>query len=247
MATAPRVTIVFDNRPGLSGCSSQWGFAALIETEDKTILFDTGSNGRTLLKNMAALGCAVHAVDLIFLSHPHWDHMGGLDSVLEMNAGVEVVLNQSFSAHLIRDLRPQCREVVVVGVQPRRLAPGVFSTGQLESQPPEHGLVLEFGGVTAAIAGCAHAGMERIVERGVAVLERPIQWAIGGFHLTGADSAEIARCVRALQDLGVTDVVPTHCTGDAARAAFKRAYGERCKTGGVGRVLELSAYERPGR
>jgi 7,8-dihydropterin-6-yl-methyl-4-(beta-D-ribofuranosyl)aminobenzene 5'-phosphate synthase len=124
------------------------------------------------------------------------------------------------------------------------LAPGIFSTGVLDSQPPEHGMVIDAGGVTAAISGCAHPGMERIVERAKGLLGRPVDWAIGGFHLMYADAAAIDRSLRSLQSLGVAHVVPTHCTGDAAKAAFRRAYGTRCHAGGVGRQIDL--VERTG-
>lgn len=248
MTTAPRLTVLFDNRPSSAspaGLTSLWGFSALVETGERTILFDTGSNGRVLLKNMALLQLSPAAVDMVFLSHTHWDHMGGLDSVLELNPDVTVVLQEDFSARLIRDLRILCREVVIVGAEPRRLAPGVFSTGMLPSRPPEQGMVMEIGDVTAAFSGCAHPGIERIVERGVSLIGRPVRWAIGGFHLGGSSGAEIERTIRALRDLGVTDVVPTHCTGDAAVAAFGRAYGAHCLSGGAGRIIDLSTSRSP--
>ncbi|MBK5929177.1 MBL fold metallo-hydrolase [Halochromatium salexigens] len=234
-----RLTILFDNRPSPAGLTALWGFAALIEAGDQTFLFDTGSNGRVLLKNMAALGLSMASVDQLFLSHPHWDHMGGLDSVLEANPALSVVLHGGFSKHLIHDLHGLCREVIVVGAEPQTLAPGLFSTGLLDSQPPEQALILNLGGVTMAITGCAHPGMEQIVERGRALLGQSIRWAIGGFHLMYADDAELARSVQALQALGVTDVLPTHCTGDAATMAFEQAYGDHCLSGGVGRRLAL--------
>lgn len=240
--TPPRVTVLFDNYAGVPGLQSLWGFAALIRLAGRTILFDTGSNGRVLLRNMAALDLAPASVDLLFLSHPHWDHIGGLDSFLELHPGVTVALHEGFSRHLLRDLRTLCGELVVVGAEPLLLAPGVFSTGMLDSQPPEQALVIDSGDVTAAIVGCAHPGMERIVERAGSLLGRPVDWAIGGFHLMDADGAEIARSLRALQALGVAYVVPTHCTGDAARAAFRRAFGARCHEGGAGR--EISLVER---
>lgn len=56
-----------------------------------------------------------------------------------------------------------------------------------------------------------------IVERGRALLGEPITWAVGGFHLMYADSAEIARSVQTLQAFGVTDVLPTHRTGCRCR------------------------------
>ncbi|NCA69451.1 MAG: MBL fold metallo-hydrolase [Sphingobacteriia bacterium] len=239
MSAIPRLTILFDNMPGSLELSTLWGFAALIDIGEQRILFDTGSNGRVLLKNMAALGLSLDSIDLLFLSHPHWDHMGGLDSVLELNGEISVVLHEGFSKHLIADLHGLCRELVVIGTEPRRLAPGVYSSGLFDSQPPEQALVIESGGVTAVISGCAHPGMERIVERASRLLGTPIQWAIGGFHLMDQEDAEIFRTIDALQTLGITHVVPTHCTGEKAKMGFERAYGAQCLSGGVGRVISL--------
>lgn len=239
MMTPPHLTILFDNYPGIPGLTSLWGFSALIRATGRTILFDTGSNGRVLLKNMAALGLEPESVDLVFLSHPHWDHTGGLDSFLEVNPAATVVVHEGFSKHLIHDLQTLCGELVVVGANPQPLAPGIFSTGMLDSQPPEQAMVLDTGGVTAAISGCAHPGMERIVEHTIRFLGKKVDWAIGGFHLMYADAAGIAASIRALQDLNVDYVVPTHCTGDAATAAFQRAYSARCINGGVGREIDM--------
>jgi 7,8-dihydropterin-6-yl-methyl-4-(beta-D-ribofuranosyl)aminobenzene 5'-phosphate synthase len=235
----PHLTILFDKYPGLPGLRSLWGFAALIRAAGRTILFDTGSNGRVLLGNMAALDLSPKSVDLIFLSHAHWDHMGGLDSVLELNPTATLVVHEGFSKHLIHDLRTLCGELVVVGADPQLLAPGVFSTGMLDSQPPEHAMVIAIDDVTAVISGCAHPGIERLVERAGAQLLRKVDWVIGGFHLMDADAARIEASIRALRNLSVESVVPTHCTGDAAKAAFQRAYGTSCVTGGVGREIPL--------
>jgi 7,8-dihydropterin-6-yl-methyl-4-(beta-D-ribofuranosyl)aminobenzene 5'-phosphate synthase len=236
----PNLRILFDNYSGTTGLTSLWGFAALIRVANRTILFDTGSNGRVLLKNMTALGLSPASVDLVFLSHPHWDHIGGLDSFLDENPAATVVVHEGFSKHLIRDLGTLCAELIVVGVDPRPLAPGIFSTGMLDGQPPEQAMVIDAGGSTVAVSGCAHPGMEHVVERGVSILGKKIDWAIGGFHLMYADAAEIAASIRALQGLGVDYVVPTHCTGDTAKAAFQRAYGARCLDGGVGRDLDMA-------
>ncbi|MBN1685187.1 MAG: MBL fold metallo-hydrolase [Spirochaetales bacterium] len=64
-----------------AGVTGEWGYSVLIETGDKTILFDTGASGATL-KNAIGMGLNLSKVDLIVLSHGHYDHTGGLMEVL---------------------------------------------------------------------------------------------------------------------------------------------------------------------
>jgi 7,8-dihydropterin-6-yl-methyl-4-(beta-D-ribofuranosyl)aminobenzene 5'-phosphate synthase len=238
--TAPyQLTILFDNYPGLPGFKPLWGFAALVQTPDRTLLFDTGSNGRVLLEHMARLGIAPASIDLLFLSHPHWDHIGGFDSILELNPRLDLIVHEGFSKHLIRDLKTQCRTLHLIGPEPQRLAPGLYSTGMLASEPPEHALLIESPTLVAVISGCAHPGMDQIVAHVKLRMGKRVDWAIGGFHLMYADADGIARTIQALQALGVHTVVPTHCTGVAAIAAFGRAYGARCIAGGVGAEIVL--------
>ncbi|MBK1690603.1 MBL fold metallo-hydrolase [Ectothiorhodospira mobilis] len=236
----PRLTVCFDNYPGEPGLRTLWGFAAVLDLPGQKILFDTGSNGRILLENMARLGQRPEDLDMLFLSHPHWDHIGGLDSVLELNTRLQVVVHEGFSKHLLRDLEEMCAQLTVIGRDMTLLAPGVRSTGLFDSNPPEHALILDTGEVTALITGCAHPGIDTLVQAAMQRLGRPVEWAIGGFHLMYSDDARIQQTLTALQDLGVTDVVPTHCTGDAARAAFQEAYGPHCHDGGVGQVIEIA-------
>jgi len=49
-----KITILFDNYQFNKKLQSLWGFSCLIET-NKTILLDTGSNGRVLLQNAKKL------------------------------------------------------------------------------------------------------------------------------------------------------------------------------------------------
>lgn len=58
---------------------AQHGFSAFIEAE-KNILFDTGSTG-VFIGNAALLEIDLNAIDLIVLSHGHWDHTNGLKAL----------------------------------------------------------------------------------------------------------------------------------------------------------------------
>lgn len=56
----------------------EWGFAALVEVDGRKILFDTGARPETVLNNSKELGIDLSQVEDVFLSHNHWDHVGGL-------------------------------------------------------------------------------------------------------------------------------------------------------------------------
>lgn len=61
----------------------EWGYAALIEVDNKKLLFDTGSKPETVLKNARNLGIDLSEIEDVFLSHNHTDHVGGLLTLRE--------------------------------------------------------------------------------------------------------------------------------------------------------------------
>jgi len=65
-----------------SGVCAEWGYSILIETGDKTILLDTGTTGAAA-ENAVRMGIDLKTVDMIVLSHGHYDHTGGLPDVLK--------------------------------------------------------------------------------------------------------------------------------------------------------------------
>ena len=56
----------------------EWGFAALVEVDGSTLLFDTGAHPDTVLRNAEAMGIDLSRVTDVVLSHNHDDHTGGL-------------------------------------------------------------------------------------------------------------------------------------------------------------------------
>jgi len=77
-----QLAIVCENTVGrpIAACGEH-GFACLLQTSAGRWLFDTGS-GDTLLANLAALDLDLQSIDGVILSHGHYDHCGGLLSVL---------------------------------------------------------------------------------------------------------------------------------------------------------------------
>ena len=98
MEALPEVTltILFDNYNSNIDFRSSWGFSCLIEGTGRTILFDAGSKDGNLMHNFKAAGRNPCDVELIVLSHNHWDHTGGLQEFLDSRTGVDVFLPASF-------------------------------------------------------------------------------------------------------------------------------------------------------
>lgn len=73
-----KITILCENSVGpISGALGEHGFSALVETDEESILFDTGQ-GLTLLHNAQRMNKNLHQIGRVALSHGHYDHSGGL-------------------------------------------------------------------------------------------------------------------------------------------------------------------------
>lgn len=235
-----RITVVFDNRepaPGYSGSSlgTAWGFACVVDTASERILFDTGSDGATLVDNMRALGIDPGTIDILMFSHEHWDHTGGVDALFESGARPTAYVPQSFSAEFREHLASHGPVIEVdagsaVGATSR-------TTGEMGVTIIEQALAVETSEGLVVVSGCAHPGIAEMVR--VAADGCRVALVIGGFHLKDADERKIDTTVDALEALGVDRVAPTHCTGDDAIARFAVAFGDRYSDIGVGSVLEV--------
>ena len=230
-----KFSIVFDNYTANEKLESFWGFSCVI---NDYFLFDTGSNGRALLRNMGKMGVDVRDLKYLFISHPHWDHIGGIDSVLDINREMTLFLPDSLSKLYIRDLKTLSREVKVIHEYPTKLFGRFYSTGVM-MPVGEQSLVIDMEEASIVITGCAHPGIVNIVRRAIEMLNKPVVYAIGGFHLMRSGESEIIEVVNELKSLGVEYVTPTHCSGDLAIEIFKEAYGENYIPGGVGRIIEF--------
>ena len=227
------ITVLYDNYPHVSGLETDWGFACLVKGLEKTILFDTGANGSILMSNMKKLDVAPESVDVVVISHAHWDHTGGLRDFLAANHSVTVYASKSLDKESRRIVQSAGAELVEV-VEPVEICPGASSTGSLGMMIKEQSLVLETTQGGVVITGCAHPGIVETVRHVVRTMGRPVYMALGGFHLYGKGDGKINGIIQELKQLGVQRSSPCHCSGDRARDLFDEGFGNSYLAIGVG-------------
>jgi 7,8-dihydropterin-6-yl-methyl-4-(beta-D-ribofuranosyl)aminobenzene 5'-phosphate synthase len=232
------LSVLFDNTTRQTGCTAGWGFSALIAGVGRTILFDTGAQAPVLRANLSALHADLKAVDLLFLSHDHSDHTAGLEVMLQQKPGVPIFVPAGASAEFQSDVRGMGGQVSAVR-DPQLLAPGIWSTGDLGEAIHEQALVLDTPRGLVVVTGCAHPGIVSIVERARAVGKKDVWMVLGGFHLYQSPPQTVDSIIARFKALGVQRVGATHCTGDAAIAAFRRAFGAGFVELGVGAVVQM--------
>ena len=109
----PRVPVVrtHDGHPGKVVfdrlCCAGHGFSVLVTgrrgADEHTMLFDVGPYGDLWLTNAARLGVDLASIELIFLSHWHFDHSGALPAVV---AAIGEARRKAGAAPVMVDLHP---------------------------------------------------------------------------------------------------------------------------------------------
>ena len=212
-----KITIIYDNTVYKKGLQADWGFSCLVEVKDTPkILFDTGADGSILLSNMEKLNIDPDSIDVIFISHAHFDHTGGLSAFFNVNSDVKVYVPVSF-----RGVR-RAKEVISVSAS-IQMYENVFSTGELDHI--EQSMVVRTDKGIVLIAGCSHPNMKHMMS--AASQFGKVYAIVGGLH--GFREYEL------FEDFDL--ICPTHCTQH--KAEIKSLYAKATIEGGAGRIIEL--------
>ena len=139
-----RIKILVDNTAARADLNGEHGLSLWIEYKERHVLFDTGQSNR-LIRNARMLGIDLTGTDAIILSHGHYDHTGGLSSVINMASKVKICLHPAatepkFSREALTAKSigmPDSAEKalqschVIWTVTPAQLFPGMSVTGQV--------------------------------------------------------------------------------------------------------------------
>lgn len=210
---------------------SPWGLSILVETNDLTILFDSGPNPFALENNSESLGIDWGpACDMVVVSHEHPDHVSGLTYVsgLHENLTLYTPLYEStmswtsdFSQIEVADTAEISTGISIIG---RGL------DGALDYN--EQALVINVENLgLVVLVGCSHPGVDNIVSKVMDDLNvGDIYMVLGGFHMLNENQDTISSTIDALIDMGVQNIYPIHCSGqntiDYVELNYPANYGD---------------------
>src|SRR4029450_484062 len=101
-ASAARVAGRFVDEGVPDALIAEHGFSALVRVEkdgrERTLLFDTGVSPTGMVENMRRLDLSLTDVEVIVLSHGHWDHVTGMEGVARTlgRAALPVMIHPEF-------------------------------------------------------------------------------------------------------------------------------------------------------
>jgi 7,8-dihydropterin-6-yl-methyl-4-(beta-D-ribofuranosyl)aminobenzene 5'-phosphate synthase len=145
-----RITTLSENTAGQLDLLAEWGLGLLVESGDSAILLDAGAS-TSLVHNADILGIDLSKINKIVLSHGHFDHSGGLRSLLSrIRREVEIIAHPDIRAakYIRREGKPdryiglpyQLNELESLGARftlsrgPVRLSENIITTGEVPMQ-----------------------------------------------------------------------------------------------------------------
>jgi 7,8-dihydropterin-6-yl-methyl-4-(beta-D-ribofuranosyl)aminobenzene 5'-phosphate synthase len=233
-----QMTVLYDNYVAAEGTKAAWGFSCLIEGTAKIILFDTGGNPDTFRHNVEHLSVDLNSVDDVVLSHEHWDHVGGLPVVFEINTRAPIYFPYGFPYDFVRKVESAGAKPVPVN-EAVAVCDHVYLTGQMGGMIKEQSLIVNAPAGLVIVTGCSHQGIVNIIKKAKELFNRDIYLVFGGFHLMQHSKEQVDEIIKAFREFGVKKCGATHCTGDRAIQQFKDAYGDDYVEIGSGRVLRF--------
>jgi 7,8-dihydropterin-6-yl-methyl-4-(beta-D-ribofuranosyl)aminobenzene 5'-phosphate synthase len=255
-----KISILTDNHPGVN-TPAEHGLSYLIEYDGIRLLFDAGQSDM-FLKNAGAMDLNLTNIDMVILSHGHFDHGNGLDFLtgysLLCHPGCFVKryrksdhtyigLNNSKEElsllfNLITSAEPYkiSEKIFFLGDIPRitgfesRTTPFIFEDGSPDYVMDDSALTLILPEGLFVVTGCGHSGIVNILENAKKVTGiNRLYGIMGGFHLKEINH-QAMETISYLKENKLKHVLPTHCTDLPALSAFFENFGmQLVKTGKI--------------
>ncbi len=263
-----KIHVLAENTSCRADLVAEHGLSLLIECNGLRILFDTGASG-SFAANAERMGVKLSEVDVAVISHGHYDHGGGVERFLRLNAHAPVwVSAHAFAPHFNAEGK-YIGLPTALAHHPRihrvEDAVTVLADGVLLQTAPDMPILhpTEGAGMSAVVDGervpddfrheqylLLQAEGMRVLFSGcshrgilnIAEYFRP-DVLVGGFHYMKADPVADAERLRAaavtLLRLPTIRYYTGHCTGQVAYELLQPLMGERLQSLSTGQVIEI--------
>lgn len=105
-----RIVTLVENVVYNKDLGAEHGISIFLHHEDLKIIFDTGQSD-LFCQNAEQLGIDIADIDVLILSHGHYDHVGGLKRFLELNQKAKIIAKEGI-------FRPKYKRDRYVGIDP---------------------------------------------------------------------------------------------------------------------------------
>jgi len=254
------ISVLSDNHPG-AHTPAEHGLSYLIEYGGKRLLFDTGQSDM-FLKNAEAISISLTNIDMVILSHGHFDHGNGLGylsgSSMICHPGCFVKRYRK-SDHTYIGLKNSKEELsllfdLITSAEPSKISEKIFFLGEIprvtdfksqttsfvfEDGSPDYvkddsGIVILLPEGLFVVTGCGHAGIVNTLEHARKITGINTLYGImGGFHLKEINN-QTKETIRYIKENKLKHVLPSHCTDLPALSAFYESFDiALVKTGNI--------------
>jgi 7,8-dihydropterin-6-yl-methyl-4-(beta-D-ribofuranosyl)aminobenzene 5'-phosphate synthase len=151
-----KITTLVENTVAQSGKKliGEHGLSFYIETQNNKILFDTGQN-LAISNNAQVLGIDLSLIDTVILSHGHYDHTGGLKSLLECNRDFRLYAHPDVFGQKVKGAEDNFKYIgipvdkhfleekgidIKLDKNPAQICPGIMTTGEIPLENDFEGL-----------------------------------------------------------------------------------------------------------
>ena len=246
-----KISVLTDNHPG-SHIPAEHGLSYFIEFDGKRLLFDTGQSDM-FIRNAEMMKLSIANIDMVILSHGHFDHGNGLDYLsgysLLCHPGCFVKrfrkADRAFIGLINSKEELARKSEVITTVKPYKISEKIFFLGEIprltsfESQTtsfvfedgsPDYvkddsALLLILPEGLFVVTGCGHSGIVNTLEHARKITGVSSLYGImGGFHLKEINH-QTKETIRYLKENKLKHVLPSHCTDLPALSAFYESFG----------------------